>query len=408
MKIAFIVKYFPKLSETFISSQMIGLLKEGHEITIFAEENSNETKAHDDVLEFKLLEKVVYTPKLPKRIIKRQLVFLRLFFKYFYKNPLVIIRSLNFFRYKSKALNLELFCQAIPFLDYRNFDVVHCHFGAMGLKGGYLKSLGLLKESKLLTAFHGKDVNANYIINTRRYYDILFRYGFHYTANTNYTAKKAMDLGCPPDKISILPEGLEPDRFPFSDRSTLEQVRILTVGRLVEKKGIEYALRSLPAVLEKYPGLQYDILGDGPLFNSLCDLCKELHIEDNVQLHGAKSRNDVIDFFKQANVFVLPCVKAKDGDSEGQGLVLQEAQAMGVPVISTFSNGIPDGVKNNETGILIEERNPEMLAEKLQLLLGNKELRNTMGTAGRKFVEANYDQKVLTKRLMGIYQNMIR
>ena len=127
-----------------------------------------------------------------------------------------------------------------------------------------------------------------------------------------------------------------------------------------------------------------------------------------VKFLGAVEQNEVLNLYQKAHIFILPSVTASNGDREGQALVLQEAQATGLPVVSTLHNGIPEGVLDGKSGFLVPERDVNALAERLNYLIEHPELWPKMGFAGRKFVEEKYDIKKLTQQLVEIYQNLIK
>lgn len=182
---------------------------------------------------------------------------------------------------------------------------------------------------------------------------------------------------------------------------------ILTVGRFVEKKGHQYALRAVALLKEAGLTFKYHLIGEGPLLEDMKQLAAELGIMDSVVFHGAMMQNAVIDFYHQSDVFLLPSITAENGDTEGQGLVLQEAQAIGLPIVATLHNGFPDSVIDAKTGFLVPEKDFSGLYEKLLLLARNPELRSTMGRHGRTFVESNFDSSVIGKELSAIYTMML-
>nr|WP_235441026.1 glycosyltransferase [Limnoraphis robusta] len=186
-----------------------------------------------------------------------------------------------------------------------------------------------------------------------------------------------------------------------------EPVKIITVARLVEKKGIEYSIRAVAQVLKEYPNLIYRIVGDGGLRESLEQLIRELNVSENVKILGWMTQEEVRQLYTDSHLFILSSVTATDGDKEGQGLVLQEAQAMGLPVLSTIHNGIPDGVLDGKSGFLVPEKDVDALAEKLSFLLKNPEKWLEMGQSGRAFVEENYEINKLNDQLVEIYSKLI-
>ena len=406
MKIAFIVNGFPTLSETFILNQITGLLDMGHDIEIFAGGNPNERKIHVDVEKYHLMRRVHYF-SIPANKIRRILKTTYLIITNFYKDPSKILNSLNIFKFRKDALSLRLLYVLIPFLN-RRFDIIHCHFGPNGIIGVLLKEIGI--KGKIITAFHGYDVNGYPKMAGKNIYNNLFRKGDLFTVNTNFTKQRVLELGCEENKITILPAGFQVEKFRFFERRVKhgEIIKILTVGRLVEKKGHEYAIQAVAKIAKKHKNIQYIIAGDGPLRKNLEDLASELKIRNHIRFLGAVEQNQVLKLYQQAHVFILASVIASNGDREGQALVLQEAQAVGLPVTSTFHNGIPEGMLDGKSGFLVPERNVDALAEKLQYIIEHPEIWPEMGRYGRKFVEEKYDIKKLNQRLVELYQKLIK
>jgi len=344
---------------------------------------------------------------MPSNKIKRILKAICLIIKNFHKAPLKILKSLNVFKYGKTTLSLKLLYTLIPFLDEKDFDIIHCHFGPNGILGVCLKEIGIPGE--YITSFHGYDVNCYPKIMGENVYNVLFKKGDLFTANTNFTRQKVIKLGCDKNKIKILPVGLKIERFKFYPRKVQhgESIEILTVGRLVEEKGHEYAIRAIAEVVKKHKNTEYIIAGDGYLRNSLENLSLELGIHKRVNFLGAVDQNEVLQLYHNVKIFILPSIRARNGAEEGQGLVLQEAQSSGPPIISTFVGGIPEGVIDGKSGFLVPEKNIDALAEKLEYLIGHPEIWLEMGECGRKYVEEKYDMKKLNKKLVEIYQNLI-
>jgi len=405
MKIAFIVGGFPTLSETFILNQITGLLDLGHDIEIFAQSNPKDKKVHSDIEKYRLMKRVHYFA-MPCNKIKRILKAIFLIIKNFHRSPLKILKSLNIFKYGKTALSLTLLSTIIPFLN-KKFDIIHCHFGPNGIVGVHLKEIGI--PGKYVISFHGYDVNSYPKIMGENVYNVLFKNGDLFTTNTNFTKQQVVKIGCDEKKIIILPVGLRIARFKFSTRKIRngDIIKILTVGRLVEKKGYEYAIRAIVKIVAKHENIFYMIAGDGPLRDKLESLVSELGARNYVKFMGAVEEDEVLKLYQQAHIFVLPSVTASNGDREGQALVLQEAQAVGLPIISTIHNGIPEGVLNGKSGYLVPEKDVDALAEKLERLIEHPEIWPEMGKCGRKFVEERYDIKKLNQQLMKIYQNLI-
>jgi len=405
MKIAFILDGFPTLSETFVLNQITGLLDMGYDVQIFAEFNSKEKKVHPEVKNHHLMKCVHYF-NVPHNKIKRILKAIVLIIANFHKAPIKILNSLNLFYYGKSALSLKRLYYLIPFLG-KKFDIIHCHFGPNGIIGVYLKEIGI--SAKYITSFHGYDVNSYPKIAGKNAYSDLFKKGDIFTVNTNFTKRRVVELGCDEKKIIILPVGLRIERFKFLPRKVQDfaSIKILTVGRLVEKKGHKYAIQAIAKVIRKHKNIEYIIAGDGLLKSELEDLVSELGIREYVKFLGAVEQDEVLKLYQQAHIFVLPSVTASNEDREGQALVLQEAQSVGLPIISTLHNGIPEGVINGKSGFLVPERDVDALAEKLEYLIEHPEIWPETGKIGREFVEKHYNIKKLNQRLVKIYTALL-
>jgi len=234
------------------------------------------------------------------------------------------------------------------------------------------------------------------------------------TANSNYTRKRLEELGCPPRKIRLLHMGVDIAHFSFRERSRpggrrmeTERIEILSVGRLVEKKGFEFAIRAVAKVREKYRDIHYSIVGDGPLRGHLQMTAQELELDDTVTFHGPGDGGFVGQKMAEAHIFVAPSVTASDSDVAGQGLVLQEAQACGLPVLATDHNGFPEGMLPGRSGFLVPERDVDGLAERLAYMIEHADRWAEWGRAGRKHVEEQYDIRKLNRQLVGIYEQAI-
>src|SRR3972149_4562799 len=209
--------------------------------------------------------------------------------------------------------------------------------------------------------------------------------------------------------IIILSYGIRIEKFRFSERKVQdkEPIRILTVGRLVEKKGHEYAIKAIAEVVKRHGNIEYMIAGDGPSRSKLENLVVTLEIENYVKFLGAVDQDEVLKLYERSHIFLLSSVTASDGDSEGLPVVLLEAQAVGLPIISSLHGGIPEGVLDSKSGFLVPERDVDALVERLEYLIEHPELWSEMGRCGRKFVEERYDIQKLNQRLVKIYKALL-
>ena len=407
MRIAFIVEAFPSLSETFILNQITGILDLGHEVEIFAKIHSQQKKVHLDVEQYDLKQKTHYMPTIPQNKIIRLLKALLLISKNFYKSPLTIVKALNIFKYGKNAISLRNLYYVIPFLK-KNYDIIHCHFGPNGNLGALLKDVGI--RDKLVTTFHAYDLTSYVRREGSNVYQHLFQIGDLFLTVSDTGKRKLKDLGCDPHKILVHHMGVDAERFPFKERHLGhdDPIKVLTVGRFVEKKGINYAINAVSLLLKRGYDITYIIAGNGPLKSYLANLIVQLGAQKKIKLIGSVDRDEVRALMMNSDIFLLPSVTGSNGDQEGIPVVLMEAMATGMPVISTYHSGIPELVENGKSGFLVPERDVEALVDRLIYLIKNQEVWPSMGRAGREFVEKKYNIKKLIKRLVTIYQELIK
>lgn len=409
MKIAFLVGEFPSLSETFILNQVTGLIDRGHNVDIYAKVPDKVAKIHPDVEKYNLLSCTFYYPQIPNNYLLRALKGIGLLLTNCLKDPIVLFRSLNIFKYGKKAASLRLLYVAIPFLRKRpQYNIIHCHFGPEGLKGMELRDIGAI-QGKLCTTFHGLDLSGALQQYGNHLYDILFERGDLFLPISDYWRHKLISLGCDDKKIIVHRMGIDCQKFTFIPRQPLgrEQIRLVTIARLIGKKGIEYGIHSVAKLSKLYQSIEYNIVGDGDLRKFLERLIDELDVGDAVTLLGWKQRAEIIEILNKADVLLAPSVTSKNGDQEGIPVVLMEAMAMGLPVISTLHSGIPELVEHGISGFLVPEQDIDALAEKINYLIKHPELWPILGQAGRLHVEEYYNINKLNDRLIEIYQKLL-
>lgn len=412
MRIAFLVGKFPAISETFILNQVVGLISNGHEVDIYpmdlyAYNISDTSVVHPDVDRYQLLNRTYYALPIPRNHLQRLKQGLLLILGNFFKYPLQILQMLNFFKYGREAFSLRFLYSSIRFLNSPKYDVIHCQFGMYGISGMKLREIGLIR-GKIVTSFRGFDISLYVKKKGKDVYSELFSKGDIFLANCEFFRQRAISLGCDPEKIMVHGSGIDCSRFEFKSRYAPKDgvIRIVTTGRLVEKKGIEYAIRAVAQVAHSHPKIVYKIIGDGELKASLQQLINDLRATDRIELVGWKNQLEIIDIIDQAHIFIAPSITAKDGNQDAPVNTLKEAMAMGLPVIGTNHGGIPELVETGVSGFLVPEKDVDAIAEKLDFLISNPHLWAAMGESGRKCVETHYDIKQLNKELIQIYQEL--
>ena len=284
--------------------------------------------------------------------------------------------------------------------------LVHAHFGqSAAVALPLVERLG----APLIVTFHGGDATVSQEHSDKPYFslrlywrkrELLKRKTTLFIAVSDFIRDKLLESGYPQEKIWVHYIGIDTEFF-RAERSLPRRPVVLFVARLEEKKGCEYAIRAMELVQQTYPEWELVVIGDGTLRADLHRLARErLH---SVRFLGMQPKSVVREWMNQASLFCVPSIVAKDGDAEGFGLVFAEAQAMGLPVVSFASGGVPEAVAHSETGFLAPERDWEALAKYIKLLIGHPDLWLRMSEAGRRRVEGYFDLRSQTRKLESVY-----
>ena len=395
MKIAYCTNFFPKISESFILNEIVELLERGHDIQIFSIRKPFEKIMHEEINTYTLLKRTHYFAI--SNIFKENMIKLCIFT---IKN---IITDMYHMRLSKKSLILDLKLAYFATIMSRiDIDLIHAHFGFIGNYGLRLKQL---TNKPLITSFYGIDAA---IADTNTYTE-LFRNCKIITVLSNDMKNDLVNLGCPENKIIIHHLGINLKKFSYSERykGSIEKIHFLSVGRFVEKKGIMYTIKAFYYLQLEYNNIDLSIIGDGEMRHEIETLIHNLKIQDKVILLGSHSLGEVINEMHRSHIFVLPSITAKSGDKEGTPTVLMEAQATGIPVISTYHAGIPEVVINEKTGYLVEERDSCSLYKIMKYLVEQPGLWNKLGKNGRNHVKEKYNISNQVDKLEIIYKDMI-
>ncbi|GAB1540067.1 colanic acid biosynthesis glycosyltransferase WcaL [Scytonema sp. NUACC21] len=319
MKIAFLVWRFPVLSEAFILNQITGLIDRGHEVRIYALNGppANVSKVHPTVEEYCLLERTYYPPTRPDNYLWRVLKAIALLLANLDKGSLSCLQLLNIFKYGRQVTSLKWFYRGISLLKDRSYDIIHCQFGTLGSMGLVFRQTGLL-QGKLITTFRGIDISSYVQEQGDRVYEKLFQEGDFFLANCDFFRNRAIALGCNSKKIVVHGSGIDCSKFTFTPRYLPDdkKIRIATTGRLVEKKGIEYAIRAIAKLPHINQNIEYNIIGDGLLKEHFQNLIDELNLNNIVKLLGWKQQQEIIDILNDCHIFIAPSVTASDGNQD--------------------------------------------------------------------------------------------
>ncbi len=289
--------------------------------------------------------------------------------------------------------------------------LVHAHFGPDALDAWPLaRALNL----PMLVTLHGYDINTyrdwweagkgGPAMRTypRRLLKLVEQPCVGFIAVSEAIRQRAIEFGIPGEKITVNYIGLDTSKFaPGSIPIAQRPAHVLFVGRLVEKKGCRYLIEAMSAVQKDVPDARLIVVGDGPLRYSLEQLAQRIGV--NVDFRGAQSSAYVKRELNAARVFCLPSVTAESGDAEGFGLVLLEAQASGVPVVTSARGGAAEGIREGVTGYRFAEGDIEILAAKLISLLKENKILRQMSEEGSRYVAQEFDLTHRARQLEILY-----
>lgn len=398
MRIAVLVATFPTLSETFVLDQLTGLLDRGHDVVVFAyPPKDSQASYHEAIDRYGLLGRTCHFRRGHRQ---RAAHFARLLLRSGVRG-MRLVSSVRHGANRAGMRGAHLPYRALVIDDAGPFDVVLAHFGRRGRELAVLRSARVL-DTPFATVFHGYDMSRYLDTEGEAVYDDLFRVGDLFLPISDRWRRRLLELGAAAEKISVHRMGVDTSAIPLVERSLGdgETVRLVSIARLVEKKGLEYALKAVSLLSDDARSLEYTIIGDGPLRGSLEELVSELALGERVRFTGWQPREEVQRILRASHVMIAPSVTAADGDQEGIPVSLMEALAGGMPVVTTHHSGIPELVEDDVSGFLVPERDVEALARRLEEMLDNPQRWLEMGKAGRAHVQANFDIEGLNDRLV--------
>jgi colanic acid/amylovoran biosynthesis glycosyltransferase len=285
-------------------------------------------------------------------------------------------------------------------------DIVHSHSLFTSYNYLFLREVFSIP---FVTTFHGLVPNNVRMLGREKMSRVL-RAGDAFLVNTRFARDQLLAIGCPREKIHIIPQGTNLEDFPFRARRIVsgEPIVVLSVGRLSIEKGFHIAIRAVARLRDSFPNIQYRIVGKGIYEKELKELVDTLGVQDCVSLCGLVDASELRRQYEEASIFVLPSTDPKDGShTETQGVVLQEAQASGIPVIASRTGGIPEVISDRKTGLLFDEGDDEELAGRIEALIHDGELYGKISTQARQDVEENYSIEVIRDRVLEIYRRVL-
>lgn len=388
-KIAYIISRFPVLTETFITREIVEVKRKGVDVVIFSlrnpKHNYNIHVAAPDLIKnthyipylfsFETLKAVVYylitSPVTLIMLVAR-------IFRTHMNNPALLLKTLAIF---PKALTISLTIKDL------GVEKIHAHWATIPTTVAWIVSnLNNIDFTftahawdifKYDTMLHEKITDAKKVITCTNY-------------NKQYLIEKFPDID--PDKIAVVYHGMDFNQFTPLKNKENRIFTILSIGRLSEKKGFQFLLKASLLLHERgIPFLCRIIYVKGDFEKQIFHIFENLRLSEYVEFIPEMPQERLIDYYNSADCFVLPCIITKTGDRDGIPNVIIEALAMELPVVTTSISGIPEVIKDRETGLIINQESAEDLASALEELYTDKKLRERLGKAGKELAYKQFE-----------------
>ncbi len=403
-----ILKGYPRISETFISNEILLLEEQGLSLHILSMRQPRETFFHSSIGRIKA--RVDYLPEtfltsLPLLLPQNLLLAA--------KQPRIYAAALRaaarrFLRTRKSATFKHLFQAGYlvnKLLPGSNITHFHAHFAHSPTSVAFFASL--LSGIPFSFTAHAKDIYTTDPAQLRekmahaRFVATCTEYNRNYLTRLSGTAATA---------IFRIYHGIDVSLFSSHNTGALPSppYRILTVSRITAKKGLPTVFKALEMLRDRGIPFHHTLIGDGELRDSIKKLVRDLGLEDLTRWMGTQPHDEVIRHYQQADLFVLGCEIAANGDRDGIPNVCIESMAMGVPVVATRVSAIPELIENGKTGLLVDPGNPEALADAMIKALTDTDLRQEMIAAGRDRVSRDFNNRRLIGELTALYTRALQ
>jgi colanic acid/amylovoran biosynthesis glycosyltransferase len=401
MRVAYVLKNFPVLSETFVIQEIRDHLEAGIDLSIIALGFDRSRSASLDTIHRRLPGRTRYLG-LPKR----RSVQLWSLTKKICADPSALTSALKVWR---RGRLSDVLVAANLSAMKPHYDVIHCHFGTIGQTVSVMRRHGLI-SGKLIVTVHGFDLSQGKLGFAEDYYKELFDHTDCLLPVSAHWKAKLESMGADPNRVRVHRMGVDVQKLrPAACEARPGVFRLCSIGRFVEKKGHLFSIRALAKVRERRPDLDLSLqfVGDGPLLPEAQALVQTLGLSGIVEFRGGLEHSSALALLAESDAFILPSITASDGNMEGVPVSIMEAMALQKPVISTWHSGIPELVEHGVSGLLVPEQDVETLSRAIEVLADNPAERARLGAAGRLKVERSFNASTLGKELRTVYAAVI-
>ncbi|HLG94450.1 MAG TPA: glycosyltransferase family 4 protein [candidate division Zixibacteria bacterium] len=403
LKIGYFVKMYPRLSETFILNEILELERRGVEVVIFSLKKPNEGRFHPQVSGVRA--SVYYLDELEP---KKGWSMLAENWPALSPHRSELWMLLEELVPQNDPQQIELFfasAWAAAIALKRGIEHFHAHFAT--LPSTLAHFAGRISGLPFSFTAHAKDIFQN-TVNRKLLEEKLSAARFVITVTEfNRRFLTSTFPAIPAGKIKVLYNGINLDFFSFEPKEPREKNLILSIGRLVPKKGFPDLLEACAVLKSKHIPFQCVIIGQGEESVALETKRMELGLDDWITFAGPKTQAEVLPYLKRATLLALPCTVDADGNQDALPTVLLEALATGCPAVSTTVSGIPEIIDSGTNGLLVPPGNPPALAEAMEKILFSPELAVRFAREERKKAEAKFDLKKSVETLEGFFRQSV-
>ena len=397
-KLVYLLAEFPEHTQTFVRDEINEMIKNNVNVTVVAQRCGKDYKPNDNHSEWTSAEITYLTGYFSKYKVLGYIL------KNLIHSPLRLLSTFILFkRYVSPTLSygFPYVLHAVHIINKIQPDHIHVHFAFRAAELAVFVSR--LSGIPFSVTAHANDifthpVNIEFKFNYAKFIVAISNFGKEYICNT---LVKNKPLIC--NKIHLIHCGIDPVIInENTGRISKEKLSILSVGRLVEKKGMEFLIRACHELVCKGMNeFKCTIIGDGPLLDNLLKLRDELGLQDYVDLAGTRPHSEIIGLLASTDIFVLACIKTKDNDMDGIPVSLMEAMALSVPVISTSISGIAELIYDG--GYLCKTGDVRDLADKMECLYNmNIAERKLLGEKGKNIILSDFNRKKEVAKLSNL------
>lgn len=392
--VGYVMSRFPKLTETFILTEMLAVEAAGARIELFPLLREREATVHPEALPF--VERAHYLPFLSPAILVSHAALFWASPRRYLGTLAAVLRgtwgSANFFL---GALGIwPKTVHAARLMRAAGVEHVHCHFATHPALAGFV--IHRLVGIPFSFTAHGSDLHVDRTMLCTKVHEARFVV----TVSESNREVFHRECGGPIAHLEVIRCGIDTALFAAQDPGSAvinpgedgaSPFRILIVGTLHEVKGQAHLIEALARMNRDNPRIECTIVGDGPDRAALERLAAARSVADRVTFLGRRTRAEVATLMANSDVLVVPSVPTRSGKREGLPVVIAEAMGIGLPVVASRLSGIPEIVVDGETGYLTPPGDPAAIAAALERLRVDPESRRRLGMAGRALVERDYD-----------------